>query len=497
MKILLTSLALIATLFLHSGCSPQPSKQPLILFCAAGLRLPVAEIAKQYEADYGIPIQLQFAGSGTLLSSLDIAKGHIYLAADASYTGIAQEKGLLAETLQVCYMTAGFGVAKGNPKNIHSLADLQRNDLRVGISNPEAASIGKLTKKVLSGENLWDELEPDVLFPTVNELANALKLGTIDVAILWDALANQFTDIDFVNVPAFDAEKKQVTLGILATSDQPTEALRFSRYLTSRDKGMPAFQKHGYETIQGDVWAEKPEIVLFSGSMLRPAIENTIEAFEEREGITITTVYNGCGILVSQMKSGEWPDAYFSCDVTFLDMVQDEFEPGSLVSANELVILVPKGNPKNLHSLEDLARPGLKLGLSHPEKSALGFLTKRLLESEGLYQAIIDAGNLTADSATGDFLVNQMRLGSLDGAIVYRSNALANPSTLDDCEVIGIGRPKAVAEQPFAVSIRSPHHHLMNRFLNACVSGEGREAFLQHGFRWEWDRASAVAGPNP
>ena len=128
-----------------------------------------------------------------------------------------------------------------------------------------------------------------------------LKLGTIDVAILWDAIANQYPEVDFVHVPEFDAEKKDITIGVLTASSQPTAALKFCRYLSARDRGIEIFKNSGYEILpDADAWKETPEILLYSGAMLRPAIEDTVAHFEEREGVRITPVYNGCGILVSR-----------------------------------------------------------------------------------------------------------------------------------------------------------------------------------------------------
>jgi len=457
--------------------------------CAAGIKKPVAEIAKEYEEEYGVEVQLQFGGSGTLLSNVAVGTGDIYLAADSSYTDIAKGKGQVAETMPVAYMRAGFGVPKGNPKGLKSLADLKRDYLKVGIANPDAASVGKFTKKILEKHGIWKDLEPAVLLPTVNELANALKLGTVDVVVLWDALAAQYEEIDFVNLPEFDAEKKDVTVAVLTASRQPTEALRFCRYLTAKDRGLPEFKRDGYEIVDGDEWTLKPDILLFSGAMLRPAIQDTIKAFEEREGVTITPVFNGCGVLVSQMKAGEKPDAYFSCDVKFMEMVQDRFLESTLVSANEMVILAEKGNPKGIHTLADLPKEGLRLGFAHPEKSALGFLTKYLLEKEGLYQKIVDSGNIKMDSPTGDFLVNQVKTGSLDAVIVYKSNAMASQTTVDDYEIIGIERPNSVAHQPYAVAKNSRHRYLLERFFDATVSVRGKERFMKHGFRWELDGA--------
>lgn len=471
------------------------AKNSLVMFCAAGMRKPVTEIAKQYEEETGVAVRLQFAGSGTLLSSLEVAPADIYLAADSSYTGLARQKGLLAETMPVAFMRAGFGVPKANPMQISELADVKRDDLRFGIGNPEAASVGKLTRKVLSEEGLWEEFEPEVQFPTVNELANAIKLGTVDAVVLWDAVAAQYPEIDFVNVVEFDSRPKDITVGVTTKATDPTEALRFCRYLTARDKGLLEFEADGYEVVEGDQWALHPEFQLFSGAMLRPAIEETIKRFEEREGVTITPVFNGCGVLVAQMQAGENPDAYFSCDIKFLDMVEDRFGESTVVTANEMVILAEKGNPKQIEELADLAKPGMRLGLAHPEKAALGFLTKNLLEKEGLYTRIVDSGNLVLDSPTGDFLVNQLKAGALDAVIVYRSNAMAVSSTGEDFDILDIDRPEAIAAQPFAVGKDSPYPQLISRFLEACVSETGKEAFLKYGFRWELEEEGSAEAP--
>lgn len=479
---------LTALLFVDSRPGGAPRSGSLELFCAAGMRIPVSAIADEYEKEYGVSIIPTFSGSGTLLSNIEAAKGmgDLYLAADSSYTAIAKEKGLLAETMPVSFLTAGLGVPAGNPKKITSLADLKRPGLKVGIASPDAASVGKFTKEILSQHGLWSGLKTEVEMPTVNELANVLKLGTIDVAILWDAIANQYPEIDFVHTPEFDAETMDVTIGVLKSADNPTAALHFARYLTARDKGLKAFAENGYKTLSdADVWKDRPKVLLYSGAMLRPAIEKTIEEFEKREGIEIEPVYNGCGILVSQMKAGENPDAYFSCDIKFMDMVEDRFLDPTTVSANEMVILVKKGNPKGITSLEDLKEPGLSLGFAHAQNSALGFLTKWLLEKEGLYDDIVAAGNIELESATGDFLVNQIKTGSLDGVIVYQSNAMADPSTLEQCDLVKIDRPNAVAKQPWAIGKNSEHKHLLSRFYKAAVSAEGKEHFLDYGFRWE------------
>ena len=68
----------------------------LVLFCAAGMKVPITEIANRFQEETGIPVRLHFAGSGTLLSNLRIAPGDLYLAADASYIKEAERYDLIA-----------------------------------------------------------------------------------------------------------------------------------------------------------------------------------------------------------------------------------------------------------------------------------------------------------------------------------------------------------------------------------------------------------------
>ncbi|MCH2059718.1 MAG: molybdate ABC transporter substrate-binding protein [Verrucomicrobiales bacterium] len=480
--ILLASL-LVPVVFLLM--TPPKKGESLLVYCAAGMRKPMVEIARKYEEEYGVKVELQFAGSGTLLANAEASgQGDLYLAGDMSYINIAREKGLVKEALSVCYLTAGLAVGKGNPLKVSALADLgSNNELRSVIANPEAASIGKFTEKILSLHGLWEGVSSRALAmkPTVNELANDVKLGSADVAVIWDAVANQYPELEFINVPEFDAESKTVAIGVLSSAEVPSDALRFARYATASDEGLKTFSTMGYRVVDGDKWQPRPELVFFSGAMLNPAIRDSMAVFKEREGVELRFVPNGCGILVSQMKAGARPDAYFSCDVSFMDEVEDLFGKPRTVSSNDMVILAGNDVRGKINKLDDLSVPGFRVGLAHPENSALGALTRRLLVSEG-----VEIGdNKKLDSATGDFLVNQLRAGSLDAVIVYRSNARANPSTLNDAHIVEIDSEMAVALQPFAVGVDSDHKHLTERLFKAMVDSQGRKQFLKYGFQWK------------
>lgn len=458
------------------------SNESIFFFCAAGVKPPVEAAARDYEREYGVDITLQYGGSGTLLNNVRITqKGDIYLAADNSYIALAKEQGLVIESIPLADLRPVVAVRNDSSLDIRSLEDLLDKRIRLAVANPDAASIGRLTRKIFQEAGYGARLEERaaVFKPTVTDVANDIKVGSIDAGIIWDATANQYPEIRAIHLPRFEKYVETVTAGILTCSESPTAALTFLRYLGAGDRGLLRFAEVGYNPVDGDPWEERPSILLYSGGVNRLAIEQTIQRFEKREGVTVTRVYNGCGILVSQMHAGGRPDAYFACDVSFMDDVSNLFEQSVIISQTPMVMLVRKGNPSDIRSLEDLTRPGLKLGLANHEQSALGALTQRLLQEMGLWEAVMK--NVRSQTPTADLLVNQIRTGSLDAVIVYEANTSQVRETL---EIIPINHPKAQAIQPFAVSRTTRHKVLTERLLAAIASVESREAFESTGFTW-------------
>ncbi len=482
-------LVVIALRFLVFGpdidSGPQ-SEGPLLFYCAAGIKPPVEAIAREYEREYGVPIRLEYAGSGALLAKITVSEqGDLYLAADDSYLDIGREKGLVDEMLPLAVLRPVIAVRDGNPEKIFSIQDLLRPDVRLALANPDAASVGRQTKRILAKSGDWEAIEKraKVFKPTVGDVANDIKLGTVDAGIIWDATARQYPELEAVHLPLFDGETSSISVGVLRSTERPAAALRFARFLQSRDRGMPHFKKYGYETVEGDVWEEKPELVFFSGGVNRLAVEDTIRQFEQREGVTITSVYDGCGILCANMKalegSEKFPDAYFSCDVSFMTQVGNLFQPPTDISETDMVIITAKDNPRGIKRLADLAAPGLKIGVANPKQSALGALTEALLREMGLFESV--NRNVRVHTPKADFLVNQMQVGALDAAIVYEANT---PNVRDELEVIRVDHPAAKAIQPFAVSRSSKHKYLTQRLMDAMKSAQSRTRFTETGFRW-------------
>ncbi|MEI8242081.1 MAG: substrate-binding domain-containing protein [bacterium] len=484
----LVAVAVLLWLLLPRRQAAAP-RQTLLVYCAAGVKPPVEAVARAYEKECGVSVQLQYGGSGTLLSNLRIARaGDLFVAGDASFVRLGREQGVIAEAIPLAQMHPVIAVRAGNPKRIQGLDDLLRGDVAVALASPGAASIGRLTQQLLEPSGLWALLKPrvKVFKPTVNDIANDIKLGGVDAGIVWDATARQYPELQAVEVPSFASAVETVTIGVLTASARPAAALRFARYLSAPDRGAIVFAQNRYTPAAGDAWAETPELVLFSGAMLRPGMEKTLREFETREGVRFTTVYNGCGILCAQMRAGERPDAYFSCETSFMNNVADLYLDPVNVVDNDLMLIVARGNPLNIRTPEDLLRPGLRVGLPHHEKSAMGNIAWKLLTALRLYDRI--GANLKVESPTGDFLVNQLRTGSLDVILACRSNLTGVREHLDG---VPIQHPLAHMTQPYAIGKESRYPHLLLRLREAMVSAGSRQRFEAAGFGWQYAPAPA------
>jgi molybdenum ABC transporter molybdate-binding protein len=460
----------------------EQSSQPLVVYCAAGLRAPVEAVAKEYEAAYGVPIQLQYGGSQTLLANVEVSRrGDLYIPADDSYIQAARSKQLIDETIPLARMTPVAVVRQGNPKNLRTLDDLLRPDVRVAQGNPDATAIGSVTREALRTSGRWEALSSHtaVFKMTVNDVANDVQVGAADAGIVWDSTVRQTPGVEAVPLTELAGAQGHVTAAILRDTKRPTAALKFARFLAARDRGLLRFDEHGFEPVEGDAWTEVPEVKLLAGSMLRPAVEDTITAFEKREGVKVTRIYNGCGILVAQMRAGERPDAYFACDKEFMNQVADLFTDSCDVSTNQLVIIVHKGNPHGIKSLIDLAKPGLRVGIGHEKQCAMGVITQRTFREGGVQEQVMK--NVMVQSPTGDMLVNQLRTGSLDAIVAYISNAVP---AADQLEAIAIDIPCAMAVQPIASGKNSQYKHLVGRLAAAVLSAESQDRFKANGFHW-------------
>ncbi len=247
-----------------SGCTgttpaSEENAQPdsLLVYCGAGMREPMDDIAKAFEEKTGVAINYNFGGSNTLLSQMElIGMGDAYMPGATSYIDAAREKGFIDTEANVVYHVPIIIVPKGNPAGITSLEDLAKPGVKVELGDAEAAAIGTLSNSLLKKNGILDEVLANTIArtATVNELIVHTSLGQTDAAIIWEDLFND-EKLDKINIPKEQNIVKVVPIGSLTFSEYPGTAREFVNFVAS-DEGKAIFTAHGFTTYPDPYYGE-------------------------------------------------------------------------------------------------------------------------------------------------------------------------------------------------------------------------------------------------
>lgn len=222
----------------------------LVLYCGAGIRPPVDELVETFGREHNVKIIVDYAGSEVLLSKIKLAqRGDLYMPGDRHYVDQAAEKGLILSQKSVCYFVPTILVQKGNPKEIHTLEDLLKPGVKLGLGDERACAIGRKCKKVFVKNKIaWAEVEKNLKFQsqTVNELGMQIQAGSLDAVVVWDAMAHYYSEYGDQVPIAFERNViSTVDIGVLKFTENCLLAEKFIEFITSQ-RGREIFRKHNY-----------------------------------------------------------------------------------------------------------------------------------------------------------------------------------------------------------------------------------------------------------
>jgi len=233
----------------------RPSPQKTILaFCGAASKPVMEEAAQTFEKETGIKVELTLGGSGTMLSQMKISKiGDLYIPGSDDYMLRAIKDGIVdSKTVKVlAYLIPAIIVQEGNPKNIKSLEDLAKPGITVGIADPESVCVGEYAVNILKYNNLWDDVEKNIVVhaESCDKTAVLIYLKQVDVVIGWRDFANwdpEKADAVLIN-PEKIPKIASIPGGISTYSENKVEAEKFLNFLASQS-GQEIFRKYGYIT---------------------------------------------------------------------------------------------------------------------------------------------------------------------------------------------------------------------------------------------------------
>jgi molybdate transport system substrate-binding protein len=241
------------------------SKRNIIAFCGSASKPAMEEAAAQFEQETGIDVNLHFSGSGTMLSLMKMARrGDLYIPGSPDYMSKAIREGVVdpESVAIIAYLILAIDVPRGNPKNIHTLADLARPGIRIGIGNPEAVCVGLYAVEVLERNGLLKEVQNNIVThaPSCSATASLVAMQKVDAVIGWRVFPQWNPDkIDAVLLKPHEAPRLGYIPAAISTFSQDKKsAQRFINFLISPE-GQQIFAKWGYIATEKEAQSFAPQ----------------------------------------------------------------------------------------------------------------------------------------------------------------------------------------------------------------------------------------------
>ncbi|MFQ6098444.1 MAG: molybdate ABC transporter substrate-binding protein [Armatimonadota bacterium] len=224
-------------------------------------------------------------------------------------------------------------------------------------------------------------------------------------------------------------------------------------------------------------------VTIFCGAAGRPPIEEVADAFEREHGVVVARAYGGSGTVLSQMIIGETGDVYIPGSDDFMDIAA---EKGVIVEGTRRLIcyLVPcigvqRGNPKGIESLEDLTKPGIRVGIGNPRAVCLGDIAMKIFDAAGIRKEV--KPNIVTHADSCGQIASLLKLRQVDAVIGWDVFENWAPGQI---EAIPIPRELARERHIPAAVVKFTHNRALAQKFVDFISGseESREIFERHGY---------------
>ena len=209
--------------------------------------------------------------------------------------------------------------------------------------------------------------------------------------------------------------------------------------------------------------------------------EKLIPMFNEKyPNIKVQATYDSSGKLKTQIEEGAEIDVFMSAATKQMNELNKEelIEDDSIVDLleNKIVLIVPKGNTKEIKSFQDILKCD-KIAIGDPESVPAGQYAKELFENLKIWDEVSSKSSLGTNVTE---VLNWVAEGSADSGIVYSTDAASK----DKVEVVIEAPEGSVSKVIYPVGIikASKNKEEAKSFTDFLQSNEAMKVFESYGF---------------
>ena len=262
--------------------------------------------------------------------------------------------------------------------------------------------------------------------------------------------------------------------------------------------GAPALER-----VQQDA-----ELILWLAGNQFFAMDDVVHAFQRlNPGVDVALITLPPGLILNAIVAGGWtyeghtypglPDIYASVNLGHLKTLKKAgvMDRYAVYMHNELQVMVAKGNPKGIHGIKDLVRPGVRTSMPNPvSEGIMQFYARKVLERHGVWDQMSGGKECNSCQATPNNWFtsvhhretpDRIRDGISDAGIVWKTETQQAVRAGAPVESVALPPEDSLRnEVAYAIGAltNSARKTAAARYLEFLKTPECQAAYAKYGF---------------
>jgi molybdate transport system substrate-binding protein len=230
---------------------------------------------------------------------------------------------------------------------------------------------------------------------------------------------------------------------------------------------------------------ELKSLVVMAGSGVKSLLDPVNIEFKKKTGIQVNAQYLCSAMVLSNLLLTRDCDVFFPGSEYFMDLAVEKGAVDKTTKKDGCymipVIVTPKGNPKNIKTLEDMTKPGVRIAIAETETVSIGRLAKKMFQDLKLWESL--QKNIVNVPASATKVMIVIGLNHVDASINWKPTVMQFLETADYVDIPATQIKYSVAPCGIATwADDRKSQKIAQEYIDFIMSPEVQQIAMQWGY---------------